>query len=81
VGGRIDWFVIALDAGQHELAALGSAGAPFALFRLPAERRWYRRGWVWATIAASAVAVGAATGLGVYFGERTTPPVFLVPTR
>lgn len=79
--GRIGWFVVAFDAGRVQLATLGSPDAPLELVTTAERPRWYRRPWVWATIGAAALIGGAAIGLGVYFGERTTPPAFPVPTQ
>jgi tetratricopeptide (TPR) repeat protein len=81
VGTRVDWFVVALDRARVELGTLGSADAPLELVTTAPKPRWYKRGWVWATITIAALAVGAAVGTGVYFGTRTTPPVFPVPTQ
>jgi tetratricopeptide (TPR) repeat protein len=81
IGTRFDWYVVALDRGRVALATLGSADAPLELVTAAPRPRWYKRGWVWATIAVSALAAGAAVGVGVYFGTRATPPVFPVPTQ
>jgi hypothetical protein len=81
VGTHLDWFVVAFDAGRVQLQTLGTAEAPLELVTLATPPRWYRRGWVWATIGAAALVSGAAIGLGVYFAERQQTPVFGVPIQ
>jgi tetratricopeptide (TPR) repeat protein len=76
---RVEYYVVALDATDGELAAVASAKEPFAVTVAgelgggggPGTRGtpWYRKWWVW-TIA---VAVVAGVGLGAYFGTRESP--------
>jgi tetratricopeptide (TPR) repeat protein len=80
IGHRVEWYAVALDANRATLGEIGTPGTPLAItIEGPAPKRWYRRPWVWATLAIGAAAAGAAVGLGVYYGERTSPPVFRVP--
>jgi hypothetical protein len=80
-GPRVDWFLVALDANRGALQTLGTADAPLELTFATPQPRWYRRGWVWATIGAATLVGAAAIGVGVYFGTRSTPPVFPIPTQ
>jgi tetratricopeptide (TPR) repeat protein len=92
-GSRIEYYLVALDSLNGELAAVGSAREPFVFgiggapgqgIAAGPERgatRWYRKWWVW-TIA-GAVAV-SATATGAYLGTRSAPynpPSVHVPTQ
>lgn len=78
-GTRVEYYVVALDAAEGELADVASAKEPFVLTVAGqgvggsgprgAPFVWYRKWWIW-TIAAAIV---AGVGLGAYFGTREAP--------
>ena len=77
---RVEYYVVALDATDGELAFVASAKEPFVVTvageagvggagSRGAGTPWYRKWWVWTLV----VAVLAGAGLGAYFGTRGSP--------